>query len=297
MAAQKTPGGSGPGSLRQIVFGAALNEADGFASVSGPDGPAEASGLAPGDYEFMQGDPPRAVEMNVSASGEIDPGAGAPTVEVKGLLEDGRGVPVPDALMFLDPAPGTMQLPPTQASINRGAFSFGAVPPGVWRVQAQLRTQMNGGGQISEMQVVSVTIGGKTQAGDRITVSDRPLNVIVTVTGHAAHIEGFARRDGKGVAGAMVVLAPKDLRAMAMLARRDQSDSDGSFNLLEVAPGEYTVVAIEDGWNLDWANPAVIGRYLPGGETVTVKDDAEIAPGGRAGTVIRLPEGIAVQGP
>jgi hypothetical protein len=296
MAAQKTPGGAGPGNLRQIVFGAPLNEADGFASVSGPDGPAEATGLAPGDYVFMQGDPPRAVEMNLSASGEIDPGAGAPTAEVKGLVEDGRGVPVPDALVFLEPAAGTMQLPVTEVSINRGVFSFAAVPPGVWKVQAQLRTQMNGGRQISEMQVVSVTIGGKTQAGDRITVSDRPLNVIVTVTGHAAHIEGFARRDGKGVAGAMVVLVPKDLRAMAMLARRDQSDSDGSFNLFEVAPGEYTVVAIEDGWNLDWANPAVIGRYLPGGESVTVKDDAEIAPEGRPGTVIRLPEGVAAQG-
>jgi Carboxypeptidase regulatory-like domain len=297
LAAQKTPGGAGPGNLRQIVFGAPLSEADGFASVSGPDGPAEAAGLAPGDYVFMQGDPPRAVEMNLSASGEVDPGAGAPTVEVKGLVEDGRGVPVPDALVFLDPAPGTTQLPVTQVSVNRGAFSFAAVPPGVWRVQVQLRAQMTGGGQISEMQVVAVTVAGKTQAGDRITVSDRPLNVIVTATAHAAHIEGFVRKDGKGAAGAMVVLAPKDLRAMAMLARRDQSDSDGSFNLLNVAPGEYTVVAITDGWNLDWGNPAVMGRYLPGGETVTVKDDAGIAPGGKSGAIIRLPEGVVVQSP
>jgi carboxypeptidase family protein len=297
MAAQKTPGGAGPGNLRQIVFGVPLNEADGFSPVGGPDGPAEAAGLAPGDYVFMQGDPPRAVEMNLSASGEIDPGAGAPTVEVKGLVEDGRGAPVSDALVFLDPAPGTTQLPVTQVSINRGAFSFPAVPPGMWRVQVQLRAQMNGGGQVSEMQVAAVTVAGKTQAGDRITVGDRPLNVIVTATAHAAHIEGFVRKDGKGVAGAMVVLAPKDLRAIAMLARRDQSDSDGSFNLLNVAPGEYTVVAITDGWNLDWGNPAVIGRYLPGGETVTVKDDAGIAPDGRSGATIRLPEGVVAQSP
>jgi hypothetical protein len=160
-----------------------------------------------------------------------------------------------------------------------------------------VRVSLQREGESEEMQVTGVTAGGKTQAGDQITVSDRPLNVIVSATAHAARIQGFARKDGKGVAGVMVVLAPKDLRAMAMLARRDQSDSDGSFNLLDVAPGEYTVVAIADGWDLDWANPAVLGRYLPGGEAVTVKDDAEIAPGGKTGAILRLPEAVAVQAP
>jgi hypothetical protein len=291
LAAQKTGGGAGPGSLRQIVFGAPLNEVDGFAPVGAPDGPAEAAGLAPGDYAFMQGDPPREVEMNVSASGEIDPDAGVPTVEVKGLLEDGRGVPVASGTISLEPATGTGPGSTQALFFDRGAFRFPAVPPGVWTVRVTNQAQSE------ELRVTEVTTGGKTQAGDRITVSDRPLNLIVTVTPHAAHIEGFARGDRKGMAGVMVVLVPKDLRAMAMLARRDQSDSDGSFNLLDVMPGEYTVVAIADGWNLDWANPAVMGRYLPGGEAVTVKDDAEIAPGGGSGNLIRLPEGVAVEGP
>jgi hypothetical protein len=291
LAAQKTPGGAGPGNLRQIVFGAPLNEVDGFAPVSGPDGPAEAAGLAPGDYAFMQGDPPRAVEMNVASSGEIDPDAGAPTVEVKGVLEDERGVPLTSGTISLEPAPGAVQGSMQALFFDRGAFRFPAVPPGVWTVRITNQAQSE------ELRVTEVTTAGKTQSGDRITVSDRPLNLIVTATEHAAHIEGFARRNGKGAPGVMVVLVPKDLRAMAMLARRDQSDSDGGFNLLDVAPGEYTVVAIADGWNLDWANPSVMGRYLPGGEAVTVKDDAEIAPAGGSGTIIRLPEGVAVQGP
>jgi hypothetical protein len=297
LAAQKTQGGAGPGNLRQIVFGAPLNETDGFASVGGPDGPAEAAGLAPGDYVYMQGDPPHEVEMNLTASAEIDPDAGAPTVEVKGLIEDGRGQPLTSGSISLEPAPGTAQAQDAGFmqlnGFERGIFRFPAVPPGVWT----MRVSLQGEGESAEMQVTGVTASGKTQAGDRITVSDRPLNLVVTATAHAARIQGFARKDGKGVAGVMVVLAPKDLRAMAMLARRDQSDSDGSFNLLDVAPGEYTVVAIADGWNLDWANPAVMGRYLPGGEAVTVKDDAEIAPAGKTGTIIRLPEAVAVQGP
>jgi hypothetical protein len=73
----------------------------------------------------------------------------------------------------------------------------------------------------------------------------------------------------------MVILVPKDPSAIAELARRDQSDSDGSFTLLNVAPGDYTLVAVEDAWGIDWFDPAVISRYLPHGMAVTVKDKSD----------------------
>jgi hypothetical protein len=85
----------------------------------------------------------------------------------------------------------------------------------------------------------------------------------------------------------MMVLAPKNLNAMESLARRDQSDSDGSFSLRDVVPGQYTLVAIEDGWTLDWAEPEVIARYLPGGLAVTVTDNS--------GKLVSLPSPVPVQ--
>ena len=85
----------------------------------------------------------------------------------------------------------------------------------------------------------------------------------------------------------MIVLVPKDLTTIDGLARRDQSDSDGSFSLRDVIPGQYTLVAIEDGWPLDWMQPAVIGRYLPGGVAVTVSD--------RTGKVTTLPTPVEVE--
>jgi hypothetical protein len=72
----------------------------------------------------------------------------------------------------------------------------------------------------------------------------------------------------------MVVLVPRQMTALDALARRDQSDSDGSFSLRDVPPGDYTVVAIQDGWQLDWVQPQVIRRYLPGGVAVTVTDSS-----------------------
>jgi hypothetical protein len=73
----------------------------------------------------------------------------------------------------------------------------------------------------------------------------------------------------------MIVLIPKHAGNLEALARRDQSDSDGSFSLRNVVPGQYTIVAIEDGWELDWMQPGVLARYLPGGTAVTVNDSSE----------------------
>jgi hypothetical protein len=105
-------------------------------------------------------------------------------------------------------------------------------------------------------------------------VPDRPVTVEVTVSEGTTVLKGFAKRGEKGAAGVMVELIPKDPSAMDGLMRRDQSDSDGSFGLRDVVPGQYTLVAIADGWELDWADAQAMARYLPGGIAVTVSDTA-----------------------
>jgi hypothetical protein len=135
--------------------------------------------------------------------------------------------------------------------------------------------------------VVAVTAGGVSTAGDRVTVADRPVSLAVTLSLNQTRVHGFARKDGKGFAGAMMVLVPREPGAYQGLVRRDQSDSDGSFSLRDVPAGLYTVVAIEDGWKLDWQRRDVIARYLPGGVPVTVS--------AQAGAVVELEKAVAVQ--
>ena len=60
----------------------------------------------------------------------------------------------------------------------------------------------------------------------------------------------------------MVVLVSKDTESNQELLRRNQSDLDGSFSLQSVIPGSYTIIALENAWNLDWAKPAVLARTL-----------------------------------
>jgi hypothetical protein len=37
-----------------------------------------------------------------------------------------------------------------------------------------------------------------------------------------------------------------------------------------VLPGKYVVVAIENGWDLDWQNPAVLKPFLEHGQSLEV---------------------------
>ena len=56
----------------------------------------------------------------------------------------------------------------------------------------------------------------------------------------------------------------------ALQQKRDQADSDGTFALVNVVPGRYTLLAIENGWDLEWANPEILRKFTARGESVTV---------------------------
>jgi len=113
------------------------------------------------------------------------------------------------------------------------------------------------------------------------------IDAAVTIVAGKATVQGVANRQGKAMAGAMIVLVPKDPDGHLELFRRDQSDSDGTFSLPNVIPGEYTVVAIEDGWDLHWSEPGVIEHYVPKGQKVVV-------PANERGTV-RLAGAVEVR--
>jgi hypothetical protein len=103
----------------------------------------------------------------------------------------------------------------------------------------------------------------------------------------SATIQGKVEREEKPVAGAMVVLVPKDPAANRDLFRRDQSDLDGTFTLSDVLAGSYTIIAIADGWDLNWSQPGVIAAYLKEGRTIEV--------GKQSPPTINISESIKVQ--
>jgi hypothetical protein len=143
-----------------------------------------------------------------------------------------------------------------------GSFQIHGVAPGTYEV-------VPSAGEMA-VAVRQITASGATLDGHLLKVGSAPVTLAATLVEGAATVSGFAKAGGRPASGAMVVLVPASPGADRELFRRDQSDSDGSFTLKRVIPGEYTLVAIEDGWTLDWARAEVIGHYLPGGVKVTV---------------------------
>jgi hypothetical protein len=268
--------------LRQEIFGAVIPD-NRWEVIANPQaGAVEFTGVAPGHYELSQGDPPRIADLDAADSQQIDPNLGKPAVDLSGTLRSSSGAALPDRVFLsLESLDAMHPQEPIRVEISNGQFTFQAIPQGNWVLTAS--------SQEKQLSITSISIGGHFHSGNQITVSDKPVQVVVAISLSETRIEGFARKGEKGAPGVMVLLVPKDLAAFPALARRDQSDSDGSFALRDVAPGHYTVVAIENGWDLDWERPEVIGRYLPQGVAVNVTETS--------GKLVRLSQAVPVQSP
>jgi protocatechuate 3,4-dioxygenase beta subunit len=266
-ATRRTDGNIARPELQQFVFGTQVPvESHGDIDTLNA-GAVEFNGVAPGHYELTMGDPPRIVELDATASQQVDPNAGIPGTTITGMLRmAAEMLPPEEASLVFEPQDGTRRRSAFTTTAHNGRFSFATITPGSWALTVE------SGGR--ELPVVSIGIGAGVNRGNVLTVRDQPLNVVVTLSQGITRIEGYSLKDGKGFAGAMIVLVPQVPAAMQALARRDQSDSDGSFALRDIAPGQYTIVAIEDGWDLDWSQPEVIGRYLPKGTPVSVTADS-----------------------
>jgi hypothetical protein len=150
---------------------------------------------------------------------------------------------------------------------EKGEAELQQVPAGVYDVET-----WNFGNAYA---VDQMTVNGVSVKGHRVAIAagSSPSISIALVPGDA-QVNGIVHRGGKGVAGAMIVLVPKDPNLHRDLFRRDQSDLDGTFSLQRVVPGSYTVLAIDDGWDLDWSEPAVIAAYLKGGRAINIADQS-----------------------
>jgi hypothetical protein len=279
-APRKSSGTLAAPELQQVVFGNVVAAESSSFQDAPQTGSVEMGGIAPGHYELTQGDPPRTTGLDLSSSQQVDPNAGSAALAVTGRLRMASGSQMPGdstiTLARMDTGPGQAMY---AAQAHRGQFTFDAVPAGQWAVMATAES--------ASLPVVAVALNGVQRAGNVVTIRDRGADLIVTLSDAETRIEGFARENGKGLAGAMVVLLPENPALWKALTRRDQSDSDGSFALQNVAPGAYTLVAIKDGWPLDWTSPDAMARYLPGGTSVTVTD--------KSGALMHLGSRVKVQ--
>ena len=146
---------------------------------------------------------------------------------------------------------------------GEGKCEIQEVPPGKYDLLAATPN--------TDYAVTRMVVNGNPSRGHALEIAaGTSIDATVVLVSGQAVVQGTAKREGKAAAGAMIVLVPKDPESHGELFRRDQSDSDGTFSLANVIPGEYTIVAIDDGWDLHWSEPGVIEHYMPEGQKVSV---------------------------
>jgi len=263
------------GSSFPVLYRTAFNDTEqleGHSIQSVAPGVYELSGIAAGRYMVKMpetnGHTSEPVEVNVNGGGELDVSSGKATSQIKATTQlAGAGSLPEDLQISLRSSKGRTIRVQVDA---KGDANFPDVAAGKYDILAGSSTQ--------RFSVVRVASEAGTISGHTVTVPvGASLTLALSIAEGSVSVDGFAKRDGKPVGGAMIVLVPKNAEGDYDRFRRDESDLDGSFLLKDVIPGSYTVIAIENGWDLEWAEPAVVAQYLKRGQTIEVGNGAKAA--------------------
>jgi hypothetical protein len=239
-------------------------------------GEIEISGIPPAQYHLqlvIPGKQPITYEQDINAetNSEIEASAGNLHTDISGVVRtsDGSRLP-PGAFIVMRKRDSTHIALHAQISPS-GEFRFDPdnnLTAGKYDISVVTSNQ--------DSTVRSVVAAGAQVAGHTVEISGSdPVRLTVTMARGLARITGTAvsAKDGKPFTGAMILLVPENPESNPGLVRRDQSDSDGTFTLPFILPGRYTLLAIQNGWDLEWMNPAVLKPYLANGQSVEVQEN------------------------
>jgi hypothetical protein len=225
------------------------------------------SGFAPGRYLLKVLTPGERgaersqwMEVTNDTSLELESISGTGTASIAGLLY-AEGVTLRNAfIQFRNRDTGELQ---GQRISNDGKFTVGQIPGGTYEVSVS---------NSASVYLASMAASNAKASGRMLVISPgAEVRMAIILSRGVGEINGTALHQGKGVSGVLVLLVPDNPQNHVALFRRDQSDSDGTFALHQVVPGHYTLLAIENGWDLEWTNPAVLRPFLGKGQPLVVE--------------------------
>lgn len=231
--------------------------------------------VAPGHYDanirtFEQGGPPQSARkqsLDVSGNTVVDINKGEEPAEVtgsvkfEGLTDAPRG-----SVIFRKKDSSQVESARTNSD---GEIQNLHLYAGKYAVSAGY----------SHFVIKSISATGAKVTGRMLEITGTsPVKLNLMMTPDDARIDGVVHvgDSDKPAAGSLVVLVPEDMINDQPLFRRFQSDTDGSFHFTNVIPGKYTVVAIQNGWGLEWARPEVMKGYLAKGQSIEVAPKAKM---------------------
>lgn len=143
------------------------------------------------------------------------------------------------------------------------------VPPGRYEIVLRGRP---------DLYLAGISAKGAQVTGRIVTLAAGDSSLALHLAKGRAQLTGVATFKGKPSVGAMVVLVPATLGNPGGIAvvRRDQSNTDGSFDLQEVIPGQYILIAIDQGWDVNWSDALTLNQYLTQGVAVNLTSSSMV---------------------
>ena len=226
------------------------------------------SGLARGDYTLSEtrmpnaggGTPLHLSDHSVSAT--LPSAAEVAHITVQLKFADGSSMPSRGQIILVRTGETEGRL--VQVINEKGTASFEA-PPGDYYFNA-----FAGGRRVYVRQVLR---GEQPLASNNLHLTaGESASYTITVASGTHTLRGITQRDGKPAHGISILLVPTAELYDIRTAFRYQTDLDGSFQIPGLPTGDYTLLAIDDGWDLDWRSPSVLKQYLTDAPTVRIAE-------------------------
>lgn len=205
----------------------------------------------------------RSIEVDSRSQGTMDGAALSATAKVAGRVflpgaNAARGGSLSLMSTSATPLPGV-----TTRLEEDGTFSFSSMQPGTYRIQVNLPP-----GDYYVEKVIAKE--AKTSGREIVITGGNDVDLTVTLGHGQGQVTGVVQLEGKPAAGVLVLLVPASGQEMEEDSRMDESDSDGTFSLGGILPGDYVLLAIKDGWELEWSNSDVLRPYLSAGQKMSI---------------------------
>ncbi|MEO8727566.1 MAG: carboxypeptidase-like regulatory domain-containing protein [Acidobacteriaceae bacterium] len=214
--------------------------------------------MDPGTYRSEQ---VRQFPVEITGDTEIDPAQGPGVAQVTGVVQ----LPVSGGktgnrtLIFRN----TLDRQPVFVPLQKdGSFKNTEITVGRYQME------LTGPGGYAVQSLAAS--GAATVVGHQIEFSSGAAAIAIIASNDHGEIHGVVLDHGKPLSGAMVLLVPREGIQEKERIQRDESDSDGTFSLRTIPAGNYTLLALRDGWTMEWGKPEVLAPYLRKGIIVRV---------------------------